>query len=284
MVKKKVVDMEHKLPQLQEQRKARARRRFIIYLSVFLLLIGVILYFQSGVSNVQRVVVTGNDTISEEHIVELSDLNPEVNMWNLEADRRIEAVEAHEAVEAATLSRSWPTTVTIDIEEHEVAAFLVEDQTITPVLSTGVLYEGAEGRAGEAPLLHEFESESLIENAAEELNDMSAPVRERISNIIYAPVENDSRRITVLMNDGNTVSSTLTDFASRMESYPSVAQQIEEGADGIIHMRVNPYFESFEEELPEETEAEEPQLEEDLLEEEEMNNNEEEMDTAPAGT
>lgn len=279
MANRKIVDMEDKLPQLQKQRKMRAKRRFILYLSVFIFLIGAILYFQTGISDVHRVQVNGNDTISEEEIINLSNITSEVKMWNLSAEERAAEIENHEAVSSVSIQRSWPTTVVISVEEHEITAFLVDEETITPVLSTGTLYQEAEGKAGEAPMLHGFGNERIIETAAQELNQMSGPVKERISDIIYDPAENDNGRITVLMNDGNTVSSTLNDFSTRMESYPSVAQQIDEDAEGIIHMRVNPYFESFE--APEQEESVSPEATEEFEEIEESGDTDSEQLNEP---
>ncbi|SDN25114.1 cell division protein FtsQ/DivIB [Alkalicoccus daliensis] len=263
MGKDKVLDMEHKLPQLQAERKRRTKRRFIIYLAVFTFLIALVLYFQSSFSHVQRVEVQGNDTLSREEVIDMSGLSSEVSIWNLNKEERVEEIENHDVVLSADFSRSFPNTVNISIEEHEIVAYLYQSNGSIPVLSTGALNENADVEAGNAPILRDFNDQTLINQAAEELSKMAPHISARISDIIHTPVENDSSRITLLMNDGHTVSSTLTNFASRMVPYPAVVQQLDEDADGIIHMRINPYFESFDEEDAEEVD--------NIEEEEEIN-------------
>jgi cell division protein FtsQ len=255
MVNKTVIDMEDKLPQLKEQRKKRARKRLIIYISVFFLAIVGMLYMQSGLSNVKNVEVSGNESIEAEEIVRLSDLNEEDNIWNLNKEERVAAIESHEVISAAAMNRRWFNTVYIQVEEYETAAYVInENNRPVPLLENGTLHESASYTPGGAPLLRDFEQQSHAAAVAEELEKMNPSVKERISDIIYSPVEEREDQLIVLMNDGWTVSSTITNFAERMEPYPAVVQEMDPGEEGILHMRINPYFESFDDNDSEEDE------------------------------
>ncbi|WP_147802406.1 cell division protein FtsQ/DivIB [Alkalicoccus halolimnae] len=249
MADKTVVDMQDKLPQLKEQRKQRSRRRFIVYVSIFLILIAVMVYLQSGFSNVKSIEVTGAETMGDSEVIALSELNHEVNIWSLNKEDRTERIESHDAVTDASISRGWFNKVIIHIEEYKVIASVSQNEgKPLPVLENGKLYDSAEVKIGSVPLLRDFEDAALIEETAMELGKMSESLRGRISEVIYNPDESNPDRVTVLMNDGWTVSSTIRAFAERMEPYPTIVQQLEPDQEGIIHMRLNPYFESFREE------------------------------------
>jgi cell division protein FtsQ len=246
MVNKTVIDMEDKLPQLKDQRKKRARKRLIIYIFVFVLAIVGMLYMQSGLSNVQNVEVSGNESIEVEEIIQLSDLSEEVNIWNLNKEERIAGIESHDVISRADMNRRWFNTVYIQVEEYETAAYIInDDNSPVPLLENGVLHESASYTPGGAPLLRDFEQQSHAASVAEELEKMNPSVKERISDIIYSPVEEREDQLIVLMNDGWTVSSTITNFAERMDPYPAVVQELDPDQEGILHMRINPYFESF---------------------------------------
>lgn len=251
MVNKTVIDMEDKLPQLKEQRKKRARRRFIVYVSVFLLVIAGMAYMQSGLSNVKSVEVSGAESIAPEDIVRLSDLDETVNIWNLSKEERLNRIKSHEVISDVSIQRKWFNTVHIQVEEHETAAYVVKENGETvSLLENGTLNEGAEISPGNAPLLRDFEKKSQAEALAEELKKMNPAVKERISDIIYSPEEAREDQVIVLMNDGWTVSSTIHNFAERMEPYPAVVQEMEADQEGILHMRINPYFEASEQNDP----------------------------------
>jgi cell division protein FtsQ len=249
MANKTVVDMQDKLPQLKEQRKQRSRRRLIIYISIFLILIAVMVYLQSGFSNVKSIEVTGAETMGDSEVIALSELDHEVNIWSLSKEERTKWIENHVAINEASLSRGWFNKVIIHIEEHKVVASVSQQEgSPLPVLENGKIHDSAEVKIGSVPLLRDFEDEILIKETATELGKMSESLRGRISEVIYNPDESNEDRVMVLMNDGWTVSSTVRGFAERMEPYPTIVQQLEPDQEGIIHMRLNPYFESFAEE------------------------------------
>lgn len=69
MDKKKVVALENRLPQLKKERKQRANRRFAFYASLFFLLILIVVYFQSPLSRVHSISVSGEQIVSEDQVI-----------------------------------------------------------------------------------------------------------------------------------------------------------------------------------------------------------------------
>ncbi|PYZ93237.1 cell division protein FtsQ [Salipaludibacillus keqinensis] len=249
MKERKVVEIEERIPKLKERRKQRTNRRLILYVSVFFTLMLLIIYFQSSFSQVQQVEVQGNAYASSDWIIEESQLLNEVSMWNIGESEVIERVSQHQAIDGVDVSRQWMNTIVLDINEYERIAYFHNGDSYFPVLETGEIYseDGTEGITPyDAPILRDFEDEDIRTRMVTQLGQTPSEIRQRMSDIFLDPVENDSSRLTILMNDGFIVSSTVSNFADRISSYPSVVEQLDPDEAGIVHMRMNPYFESFE--------------------------------------
>ncbi|MCD8509649.1 MAG: FtsQ-type POTRA domain-containing protein [Bacillus sp. (in: Bacteria)] len=210
----------------------------------------IVAYFQTSFSHVKNVEISGNVYVPEEWIVEQSELLPEVSMWLIDGDVIQEKLLSHPEIEAVSLVRQWPNTVSITIEEYERIAYVEEGESFYPLLSNGVTLRGKEYESVpfDAPILAGFGSTELKEEMAKELNQVAPSLRQRISEIYLTPVDNDPSRLTIFMNDGFLVSSTVRRFAERIGPYPSVVEQLDVNVEGIVHMRMNPYFEPFEKE------------------------------------
>ncbi len=60
-----------RIPSLKDQRKQRANRRLLFFLSFFFLLLLLMVYFQSPLSHVRNITVSGTQFIVEEEVIEL---------------------------------------------------------------------------------------------------------------------------------------------------------------------------------------------------------------------
>jgi cell division protein FtsQ len=255
MKEKKVVEIEERIPKLKELRRQRTNRRLIFYVSVFFILMLMIVYFQSSISQIQQVKIEGNALASDEWISENSQLLNDVSMWNIKENQIIDRITQHEAIEEVTISREWLNTVVLSVNEFKSIAYVHDGNSYLPVLESGDIYVSEHDylvTPHDAPILHDFGNEEIRILLVNELADTSKGIRQRISDIYLAPVENDAYRLTLLMNDGFVVSSTANDFAERISSYPSVVEQLDPDVAGIVHMRMNPYFESFDMDMEEE--------------------------------
>ncbi|MCE7794698.1 FtsQ-type POTRA domain-containing protein [Salipaludibacillus sp. CUR1] len=247
MKEKKVVKIEERIPKLKERRKQKSNRRLIVYVSIFFTLMLLIVYFQSSFSQVQTVNVRGNNLASADWVVNESELLQGVSMWNLGGSELVERLTDHDAINAVEISRDWMNTVVITVTEHERIAYIKDGNSYAPVLVTGEIYDNGGQRATpfDAPVLRGFEDNQIREEMVNELSQTPSGLRQRISDILLEPLDNDPGRLTILMNDGFVVSSTVTQFSERIAPYPSVVEQLDPEEEGIVHMRMNPYFERF---------------------------------------
>lgn len=260
MKEKNVIEIEERIPKLKERRKQRTNRRMIFYVTVFFILMLMIIYFQSPLSKVQQVKVEGNGLVSEEWIIEQSQLLEDVSIWNIDEKEVNERITENEVMETVTISREWLNTVRLTVKEFERMAYIKDGDSYVPVLESGDIYVSENDdrvTPYDAPILHDFyDKEEARKTLVDQLAVTSKGIRQRISDIYLDPVENDPYRLTLFMNDGFVVSSTANDFAERISSYPSIVEQLDPNVEGIVHMRMNPYFESFDNEEEESFESE----------------------------
>ncbi|WP_456275581.1 cell division protein FtsQ/DivIB [Bacillus sp. AK128] len=248
MEKGKVLTLEDRIPKLKQQRRQKANRRLIFSVSIFFLLIIGILYLQSPFSHIATIEVNGNVHVSEGEIINLSGLSNETSIWSVKSDLIIEKIKKNKEIKKVVIKRSLPNTVLISVEEMKRVAYAMNEGNIVPILENGLVLEPSDETYlhSDAPLLMNWETGSALQEMASELAKLSPAITNSISEVHHTPQESDPFQITLFMNDGHEVRSTITDFAKKMSAYPAIVNQLDPNLKGIIHMEVAYYFESYE--------------------------------------
>ncbi|WP_059104698.1 cell division protein FtsQ/DivIB [Shouchella shacheensis] len=243
----KVVSMSERIPTIKEERKRRANRRLIFFLTLFFFLLVAIIYFQSPLSDISSVQVVGNAIATEEKVIEASGLSEGMNIWNLAAEEREQTIEGMKEIQSASISRAFPNNVVVTVEEYPRVAYAYNDGAYSPILQNGEELEPIpnDQLSGDAPILVGMDDSEVIAQLGDELTQTSAEIINRISEIVYAPTEEDSLQVTLYMNDGIEVRTSIDSFAANMEPYPAVALQIDPDRNGVLHMKMSPYFEDY---------------------------------------
>lgn len=242
---KKIVSLEEHLPEAKKERRKKANRHLIMYLSFFFLLICLIIYLQSPLSDIRVITITGNQFLSEKDIIETSGLSKNKNFWTIKENKISEKIVAHEVVRNVEVSKKFPYFLTIEVEEFPKVAYLKDQEGYFPVLGNGAILSPIKKLKGDAPILLGFQENEHFQQMIQELNDLSKSVLNLISEIHWEPIEEDPNKITLYMNDQFIVKGTIRNFAEKMKYYPSIVSQITSENKGIIHMGVGVYFEEF---------------------------------------
>jgi cell division protein FtsQ len=247
MSQKKIVSIEDRIPKLKQARKKKANRRLVFYLSIFFLLISIIAYLQSPLSEVKTITIKGNTFLSDNEIEELSGLTTNTNIWSLNKKAIREEIAANPIVDSVEVSRQLPRTVKIEIKELSRVGYVTQESSYYPVLGNGTVLNDAGQKLsnGDAPLLLDFKEEEYLHRMTAELEKLPTSILKLISEIYWVPTDENKNKIILYMNDGFMVDGTIRDFAEKMSVYPSIVSQIEEGSKGIIHIGVGAYFEAF---------------------------------------
>ncbi|RXI98100.1 cell division protein FtsQ [Anaerobacillus alkaliphilus] len=260
MDQQKVITLEDRIPKLRIQRKQRANRRLIFYLSFFFLLLLTVIYFQSPLSDVKEIVIDGNRYVSDEAIINVSRLEERTSYWGLNKQLIEDEVSSIIEISDVKVQRIFPNTVKITVKEYTRVAYLVAEGKYYPILESGKILDKEEFSQRfptDAPLLIGWKTDDELAEMAAELSYLPESLIHRISEIYFTPVQEDPLRITLYMNDGFQVSSTIRHFSQRIGDYPAIVKELDPNIKGIIHMKMNPYFEQFlDNEEEEESESE----------------------------
>jgi cell division protein FtsQ len=258
MEKGKIVSIEDRIPKLKHQRRKKANRRLIMLLVMFFIMIAGIIYFQSPLSKVKKITVSGNQSYTPEQIVGKSGLSLESNVWKVSRGEIENKLEKIQEIKKATVKVNLPNTVTIDIEEYDRLAYISKGKNFYPVLENGNIL--GEKQIDEipvnAPILIGFKEGKVLDEMIASLEKLPEVVINSISEIHSKPVKTDKYLIKLYMNDGFEVNATLRTFSEKMEHYPSIVSQLDPDKKGVIDLEVGSYFKAYEAEEAEEVEIE----------------------------
>jgi len=245
MSKRKIVSIEDRIPQLKKSRKKKANRRLVFYLTIFFLLISIIVYLQSPLSNIKNIIITGNSFVKEEEVIENSGLTYKTNIWAIDQKEIEKGILDHPVIESVDVNRKLPSTIEIQITEHELVGYLREGEKAHPILGTGITLPIQIESFSEAPQIYGFTEEAYLKNMTTELEKLPKSILNLISEIHWQPTEENKNKVVLYMNDGYVVDGTIRNFANKMQVYPSIVSQLEPDSKGIIHIGVGAYFEEF---------------------------------------
>lgn len=244
----KIISLEDRIPKLKQQRRKKANRRLAFLLILFFLLIACIVYFQSPLSHVKYIKVTGNQIYSEEEIISNCGINNDTIIWNIDKKRAQSSISKLPEVKFANIIIKLPNTVLIEIEEWEKMAYIMDKGQFIPVLENGKrLDEEKTKKVDEnVPVLIDFKNDEIIHELIEQLGSIDEKVRNSISEIHYSPKKRDKYHITLYMNDGYEVSATIKTLAKNLSYYPAIVNQLDPKIKGVIDIEVGTFFKAYE--------------------------------------
>ncbi|SFB38318.1 cell division protein FtsQ [Amycolatopsis marina] len=117
------------------------RRRWVALLSVLTVAALVYLLFFTSMLGVRSVEVLGNAAVSTEKVLTAAGVPDRESMFVLDTDHIQERVGALPGVATVDVSRSWPSTVTIEVSERTPIGFYNTGEKLHLVDGTGVVYK-----------------------------------------------------------------------------------------------------------------------------------------------
>lgn len=261
MGKKNVVSIEDRIPMLKQERKKKANRRLIFYLSIFFFLISIIVYLQSPLSHVKTIEVSGNSFAKDQEVIQQSQISKDTNIWMINESKVAQAISENPVVKSVEVNRQLPWTIKIQLKEHNQVGYIKRESSFSPILGNGKVLTEIKQKLtnGDAPLILGFSDEAYLDNMTAELKKLPDSILNLISEIHWKPSDDNKNKILLYMNDGYLVDGTIRNFADKMDVYPSIVAQLNPESKGIIHIGVGAYFESFNAETEESSNEEEIQ-------------------------
>lgn len=242
----KIVDIQSKIPSLAKKRRRRANRNLIIILTLILSLLGIVIYFQTPLSQIKDIHVEGAHLENQEEYLSQSGLAQGQSLWFTDYQWAREQLLALPAVKEVKIAHSFNRQVIIQITEKKPIALLENEESYSLVLEDGELFPLQDGMWKESiPILLLFEEKEQLKEIANKLNKLPVGIADLISEISLVADENHNR-IILYMDDGNEVHALLSDFEKKIIYYPEMVSQIEPSIKGIFDIEVGSYFTSFE--------------------------------------
>lgn len=247
MDKGKVLSLEDRLPKIKEHRKRKANRRLIFLISLFFLLIILVIYFQSPLSQIKEIEVQGNRSLPDKSIIQSSGLEKGQNIWKLDRKSVENKITAHQEVKQAKVSRKLPNSILLKVKEHDTIAYVSTGTEFHSILENGLVVKN--NPKGEipvsAPILSHFHEDEVLEEMAKELKQLPPEIINTISEIQYNPKKTDKYHIDLYMNDGFEVSATILTFSEKMKHYPSYVSELDPNVKGVIDLEVGSFFKAY---------------------------------------
>lgn len=245
----KIIDIEDRIPTLRKRRRKRTNIKFIILIFLFFFLLLILVYFQSPYSDVKKIVVSGANLAQEEYYTKKSTIKIGDSMWSFRKSHIEQVLKKQKWVKNVTVERQLLTTVHITIEEWEKVAYTEDKGFFYPMLENGFVYpEASKDGLLDAPVLKEFKDQAVRKKLLKELSKLNTEVLLLISQINAYPTKSDPYTIRLYMNDGYEVRAVIPTFVSKLNYYPSIVSQIQNGQKGVIDLEIGSFFRPFDKE------------------------------------
>lgn len=203
-VKQTAADLAERREATARQRKWRRIRR-IVYavLAVVLAITLAWLVWFSDVLVAKQVKVSGNATISQLRVQRVANVPMGKQLMRLDLQAIKARVETIPAVREANVSRSWPQSVSIEIDERQPVAVIDRGTGVQAMDESGVLFRHYAKRPDGLPMLRtgaDTRTEALVE-AAKVLRALPPDLSKRVDYLEVETVD----QISLRLRNGKTV-------------------------------------------------------------------------------
>lgn len=249
MEKNKILSLEDRIPKIREHRRKKANRRLIFILTLFFLLIAIIVYFQSPLSHVDDIKISGNYLSSEEKIKEITKIEKGISLFKVEKKAAESELKKIPYIKTAKVSTHFPNDVKISIEEYTPVGYLYTEDHVSIVLETGNVIDNktVKTKLSDYPLMYNFTEDHVLTKLTNELSKLPKEILNVISEIHYAPKETDEFHIYMYTNDGYEVNATIPTLASKFSNYSAIVSQLDPHVKGVIDLEVGAFFKAYDE-------------------------------------
>ncbi|WP_239254622.1 cell division protein FtsQ/DivIB [Listeria ilorinensis] len=244
---RKVVSIEKRIPELKKYRRKKLIRHLAILIGFFAILILITLYFISPYSKVDTIYVSGNRQLTEDEVRKASGIKQGEYVFAINSSNVSDQLEKNELIKKAKVEKSGINDYRITITENKTVGYEEKDGGYYDILENGVMLDNKKTSfpIGNEPLFVGFKNGQVLKDMVSQLNKLDEDIQGAISEIHLEPTDSDPEHIRLYMNDGNQVVASINSFADKMQYYPSIAAQLNEGQRGVIDMEVGSYFQSY---------------------------------------
>lgn len=242
-----------RLPNVRHERNKRLYRRSTTLILLFTIPAIMLLYYVSPLSRLSSISIEGNDQISSEEITAKLNFSIGNNLWSqyFHRDKHVERLKKQELrIEDASVHFNGVNKFSVNVKEYKEVAYLEHDKEYSPILANGrVIPTNVENTQGSLPILEGFTGPKRILAVMKQYDALPEEVRQGVSQIKYAPTDENKSLLQIFMNDGNQVIVAIQEMSQKMKYYPQVVEEMNvQEMKGIVDMEAGIYSYAYPEE------------------------------------
>ncbi len=222
MAKKTVVFNEYDENQsllLAKKQKAKRRKRMVRRLLGLSLIVLTAVYFGSGYSKINKVTVANNEFITQEKIVELTQVSVSKSFVLFTQSGQVEKnLMASGYFDSVSVAKGFDGSLNVTVTPTKLIAYSTNEQGYLAINESGkVCQVGGEFSSLVAPLpaIHDFDEKTLAAFAIEYAKIPSQVLLE-VSDIYFRPAAGDDLRCQFNMDDGKILYLRIDEMASQL--------------------------------------------------------------------
>ena len=217
-----------------DKRKRQTRIQYIIGTALILIILLFLLYMFTPLSRISHVNISGNHNVSDSQVEKELNVKDGSRIYTFSKSKAINNLKKNSLIKDVQINKQLPNTLNVKITENKLVGIVKEKNKYVPIIEGNKRLENYKGDiASSAPMLEDFKSENL-NSMTQALSKMSNETRDMISEIKYAPLQNQQNRVLLYMKDGMQVVGDMNTIANKIEYYPQMSQSLSKDSSGNL--------------------------------------------------
>lgn len=189
--KRMLTDEEIEIQRIKRMKKLKIAK-YLMLIALFITLIVVTMF--SPLFNIKSIVVTGNNKITQNEIISLSQVQLEENTYKINKYKVKQKIKENAYIEDVTIKRKLPSELQISIVERQVAFMIEYGASFVYIDNQGYILEISENKL-ELPILQGIQTESTQFEAGKRLENEDLQKMNTVLKIMEIAKNNDISNI-----------------------------------------------------------------------------------------
>lgn len=217
-----------------ERRKRQKQIQYTVITILVLLILLFLIYMFTPLSRISHINITGNKNVSNSQIEKALDIKDNSRMYIYSKKKGINNLEKNDLIKNVEIDKQLPNTVNVKVTENDVVGIVKEKNKYVPIIEGNKELKNYDGDiAGSGPILDDFKGDDK-DSIIKALSNMSSDIRDMISEIKYAPEQNNQNRILMFMKDDMQVVGNMDTIAKKIQYYPQMSQSLSRDDSGNL--------------------------------------------------
>lgn len=189
--KRMLTDEEIEIQRIKRMKKLKIAK-YLMLIALFITLIVVTMF--SPLFNIKSIVVTGNNKITQNEIISLSQVQLEENTYKINKYKVKQRIKENAYIEDVIIKRKLPSELQISIVERQVAFMIEYGASFVYIDNQGYILEISENKL-ELPILQGIQTESAQFEAGKRLENEDLQKMNTVLKIMEIAKNNDISNI-----------------------------------------------------------------------------------------